>query len=184
MGCIAFGVSAVGAITPDGNTVDDVLATGTFVGAGLLLRGVLDRVADVEYPSKRSTASPVIHGRWLAPGLPPDVVDAWRARIGADDPAGDNTTHYVRRTDATGWINRHPNSNRDDSRRLRRDLLLAVPTDLLVYVALRTPCTVCRGFHSSCCKPSLALPGLRHDQFPIWRWKVLPGAETVVNDSR
>ena len=35
LGCIAFGVSAVGAyITPDGNTVDDVLAnTGTFVGA-------------------------------------------------------------------------------------------------------------------------------------------------------
>ncbi len=35
LGCIAFGVSAVGAyITPDGNTVDDVLANScTFIGA-------------------------------------------------------------------------------------------------------------------------------------------------------
>ncbi|MGX7698232.1 AraC family transcriptional regulator [Gordonia polyisoprenivorans] len=121
-------------------------------------------------------------GGWRR-GLPPDVVDAWRARIGADDPAGDNTTHYVRRTGRDGLINRHPELSVSATIPDGFDEIFCwrALTDLLVYVALRTPCTVSRSTEAVANHPwpflvfaTTTPPGGRFCQ----------GAETVVNDSR
>ena len=81
-----------------------------------------------------------------ARGLPPGVVQAWQARIGCNDPIGDNPTRYFRRTGREGLANYTPalgitpaDADGFDEIAFWRPL-----SEMMVYALIRTPCTISR----------------------------------------
>ncbi|WLP92577.1 helix-turn-helix domain-containing protein [Gordonia sp. NB41Y] len=78
--------------------------------------------------------------------LSPDRVRAWQTQIGALDPIGDNSTRLFRRTGVDGLANYLPALEMvvDDPTEFDEVAYWRPLSDLLVYVLIRTPCTMRR----------------------------------------
>lgn len=79
-------------------------------------------------------------------GLPPELVQSWLARVGADDPLGANPTRYIRRSGTDGIANYTPalKITVDDPESFDEIAFWRPLKDMLVYALLRTPCTMAR----------------------------------------
>ncbi|MGW0037456.1 helix-turn-helix domain-containing protein [Gordonia sp. NPDC003376] len=78
--------------------------------------------------------------------LSPDRIRDWQTQIGALDPIGDNSTRLFRRTGADGLANYLPAVEMvvDDPTGFDEVAYWRPLSDLLVYVLIRTPCTMRR----------------------------------------
>ncbi len=74
-------------------------------------------------------------------GLPTDLVQAWRRRIGADNPVGNNPISYVRSSGREGLVNRTPGIHvaADVAEDFDEIVYWRPLTDLHAFVVLRTP---------------------------------------------
>ncbi|WHU48504.1 helix-turn-helix domain-containing protein [Gordonia sp. L191] len=116
-------------------------------------------------------------------GLPTDLVQVWRRRIGADNPVGNNPISYVRSSGREGLVNRTSGIHvaADVAEDFDEIVFWRPLTDLHAFVILRTPCTVSRsaeliGDHPS---PYLVVTTTVPDG-----GRFLQGDRSVTDDSR